>query len=101
MPWGAELIPVDELERLLAERRRPARARVPQAPAVGPRRWRPSSCTGSGAERAAGKSFGQIARELNASRVPTALGGARWWPSTVRSVLLRRTRDAAPLPSLS
>ena len=28
MPWGARLIPVDELERLLADRRqRPSRAR--------------------------------------------------------------------------
>src|SRR5215213_8439450 len=27
MPWGTKLIPVDELQRLIAERRRPARAR--------------------------------------------------------------------------
>src|SRR6266511_1024460 len=38
MPWGTRLIPVDELERLLAERRRPARGRprpaTPGRPAV-------------------------------------------------------------------
>ena len=101
MPWGAKLIPVDELERLVAERRRPARARPPQAPAGRPAALPPELVHRIRAERAAGKSFGQIARELNASRVPTAHGGAQWWPSTVRSVLRRRTRDAAPLPSSS
>jgi Bacterial regulatory protein, Fis family len=29
MPWGAKLIPVDELERLLAERRRAAKLHPP------------------------------------------------------------------------
>jgi hypothetical protein len=29
-----------------------------------------------------GKSFGQIARELNAAAVSTDHGGARWWPSS-------------------
>jgi hypothetical protein len=98
MPWGAKLIPVDELERLLAERRRPARARVPQAPAGRPATLSPELVHRIRVERAAGKSFGQIARELNASRVPTAHGGAQWWPSTVRSVLRQRTCEAAPLP---
>ena len=42
------------------------------------------------AEHAAGKSLRQIARDLNASQTPTAHGGAQWWPSTVRSVLIRR-----------
>jgi DNA invertase Pin-like site-specific DNA recombinase len=39
------------------------------------------------AERANGLSFAAIAEELNADRVPTAQGGRRWWPSTVRSAL--------------
>ncbi len=38
---------------------------------------------------AAGRSLAQIARELNATGTPTAHGGARWWPSTVRAVLDR------------
>ncbi len=37
--------------------------------------------------RAAGASLGSIAAELNRSGTPTAHGGARWYPSTVRSVL--------------
>lgn len=41
------------------------------------------------AERAAGKSLAQIARELNGNGTPTAHGGAQWWPSTVRAVLRR------------
>ena len=32
MPWGARLIPVDELQRLLAEQRRPARKQAQPAP---------------------------------------------------------------------
>jgi hypothetical protein len=37
--------------------------------------------------RAAGLSLRQIADVLNAEKTPTAQGGARWWPSTVRWVL--------------
>jgi DNA invertase Pin-like site-specific DNA recombinase len=37
--------------------------------------------------RTAGKSFAAIAEELNSAGVPTAHGGARWHPSTVRAVL--------------
>lgn len=40
-------------------------------------------------ERATGRSFGEIARALNAAGTPTAHGGAQWWPSTVRAVLRR------------
>jgi Recombinase len=49
------------------------------------------------AERAAGKSLGQIARELNASGTPTAHEGAQWWPSTVRAVLWRREIEKSGL----
>lgn len=38
------------------------------------------------AARAAGDSFAEIARRLNADAVPTAQGGAQWWPATVRKV---------------
>jgi len=93
MPWGARLIPVDELERLLAERRRPARSRP--APA---RRGRPGQVPEQVVERVeaaytAGRSLGEIARELNADSVPTAQGGSQWWPSTVRAVLNRAGRE--------
>jgi DNA invertase Pin-like site-specific DNA recombinase len=39
-------------------------------------------------ERKAGKSFAKIAEGLNAGGVPTAQGGARWYASTVRAVLM-------------
>jgi hypothetical protein len=41
------------------------------------------------AERAAGKSLHQIAADLNTDGTPTAHGGRRWWPSSVRAVLSR------------
>ena len=89
MPWGTQLVPVDELERLVAERRRPARPRK-RVRAVGRRSAVPSGVAQRiAAERDAGRSLGQIARGLNADRVPTAQGGAKWWPSTVRVVLKR------------
>ena len=40
-------------------------------------------------ERAAGKSYAAIAERLNRDSVPTAQGGRRWYPSTVRHVLRR------------
>lgn len=38
-------------------------------------------------ERMAGVSFSKIAAGLNADGIPTAQGGAQWWPSTVRKAL--------------
>jgi hypothetical protein len=89
MPWGARLIPIDELERLLAERRRPGK---PHPAPV--RRGRPRQVPEQVVERveaahAAGQSLGEIARELNADGVPTAQGGGQWWASTIRAVLNR------------
>jgi len=89
MPWGGRLIPVDELERLLAGGRRAAalppgnltRGRKPAVPPQVAKRIRD--------ERSAGKSLRQIADQLNADSVPTAHGGERWWPSTVRAILQR------------
>jgi len=40
-------------------------------------------------ERKAGKSLAAIANGLNAERVPTAQGGRRWYPSTIRYILSR------------
>jgi hypothetical protein len=90
MPWGTRLIPVDELQRLLAERRRPAQAQAQPRT----RRGRPVAVASDVidrilAERAAGSSLGTIARELTADEIPTAHGGSQWWPSTVRAVLRR------------
>ncbi len=39
------------------------------------------------AERAAGDTLTAIADRLTAENVPTAQGGARWWPSTVAAVV--------------
>jgi DNA invertase Pin-like site-specific DNA recombinase len=39
------------------------------------------------AERREGRTLGAIADRLTADTVPTAQGGARWYPSTVRAVL--------------
>lgn len=40
------------------------------------------------AEHGAGAGWSAIARQLNAEAVPTAHGGAKWYPSTVRAVAL-------------
>jgi hypothetical protein len=89
MPWGAKLIPVDELERLLAERRRTAEPR-PAPTARGRPRLVPAEVIERiRTERADGASLQRIAAGLNANRTPTAHGGARWWPSTIRSALAR------------
>jgi DNA invertase Pin-like site-specific DNA recombinase len=40
-------------------------------------------------ERRAGKSYGAIADALNRGHVPTAQGGRRWYPATVRAVAER------------
>jgi hypothetical protein len=89
MPWGARLIPVDELKRLMAERRRRARGRSRPAKPGRPAALPVDVVKRIQDEHAEGKSLGQIARDLNARRTPTAHGGERWWPSTVRSVLGR------------
>lgn len=100
MPWGTQLIPVDELERLLAEHRSGARRHVTPPARPGRRAAvAPNVVERIRAEHAACKSLGEIARELTADKVPTAHGGRQWWPSTVRTVLLRaagahRVRDS-------
>ncbi len=92
MPWGARLIPTDEFERLLAERRRPPRERTRPSRQPGrPTALAPGLVERIRAERAAGKSLAQIARDLNSSGAPTAHGGRQWWPSTVRAVLNARS----------
>ncbi len=43
-------------------------------------------------ERGAGRTWTAIAEGLNHDRVPTAQGGLRWWPATVRSVAVSARR---------
>ena len=66
MPWGTRLIPVDELERLLAEHRRPAKPRPAPALRGRPRRLPEQVVERIQAAHTAGHSLGEIARELNA-----------------------------------
>jgi hypothetical protein len=92
MPWGARLIPADELERLVTERRRPPRDHTPPTAQPGrPTTLAPDLVDRIRAERTAGRSFARIAHDLNASGTPTAHGGRQWWPSTVRAIIRRST----------
>ena len=45
-------------------------------------------------EHGEGKSLGAIARGLNEDGVPTAQGGAKWYPSSVRSIINRAGASA-------
>jgi hypothetical protein len=88
-PWGRKLIPVDELERLIEERRQAALARRPPTP-PGRKPAVPQKVVARiRAARAAGRSLHSIAEELTHEGVPTAHGGRRWWPSTVAAICER------------
>ena len=89
---GSRLVPIDELKRYAAERRRAARARAIPAPPGRPSVLPDELVKEIRTAHAAGRSLAQIARELNAASTPTAHGGTRWWPSTVRAVLDRVER---------
>ena len=89
MPWGGKLIPVDEVERLVLERRRTARPQIEPATRGRKPTVPPKLAKRIRDERSAGRSLRQIADDLTAEGVPTAHGGARWWASTVRAVLQR------------
>lgn len=88
--WGGRLIPVVELERYLAERRQEARAerKRPARPGRKPS-LPPEVVARIRDEHVRGKSFGEIARQLNTDGVRTSQGGRQWWASTVRAVLIR------------
>ena len=91
MGWYTRLVPVDELERFAAERRREARRSKRRPPArTGRKPGLPSEVVARIRDQhAEGKSLSEIARGLNADAVPTSQGGRQWWPSTVRAVLVR------------
>jgi hypothetical protein len=97
-PWGQRLIPVAELERFVREHLEPARARAERRPAGRPPTLPPNVVERIRLETARGQSLGEIARALTADGVPTAHGGRRWWPSTVRAVLVRGA-NGSELPS--
>jgi hypothetical protein len=88
-PWGQRLIPIGELEAFLSQHRVPARPRVAPRPAGRPPVLPASVVDRIRLEYARGSSLAEIARGLTDSGVLTAHGGRRWWPSTVRAVLLR------------
>jgi DNA invertase Pin-like site-specific DNA recombinase len=46
-------------------------------------------------ERQEGRTFAAIAEGLNADNVPTARGGVKWYPSTVRTALISAELDAS------
>jgi hypothetical protein len=88
MPGGTTVIPVDELERLVAEGRRPKVKGTP--PRAGRRAGVDADIRARIArERGAGHSLARIAGDLNQDRVPTTQGGSKWWASTVKTVLDR------------
>ena len=95
MPWGAQLIPVDELERLLAEQRQPPSRAQRHRLEAGHLSYPPSVIERIRTERSEGASLHQIAAGLNTDRTPTAHGGAKWWPSTIRSALTRSDPSAS------
>lgn len=77
--------------RRIGERTREALA---MKKAGGVRLGRPPTLAGAvvariAAERSNGRSLAAIADDLNQEAVPTAHGGARWHPATIRAVLLR------------
>ena len=95
MSWGARLVPVDELERLLSAHRRKAQAeREPSQPRGRKSRLQPAIAARIERERDEGRSFLQIADGLNRDLQPTGQGGRQWWPSSVRAVVVR-SRTAA------
>ncbi len=88
-PWGQRLIPVDELERFVDEHLEPAHERRSTRPAGRPPELPQAIVDRVRLDYARGHTLGEIARSLTAEGVPTAHDGTKWWPSTIRGVLLR------------
>ena len=88
-PWGQRLIPALELERLLHEHVEPPRPARRHGAAGRPPSLPPPVVDRIRLEHARGRGLAEIARAFNREGIPTAHGGGRWWPSTVRAVLAR------------
>lgn len=90
MPWGAKLIPVDEVERIAVQRRRQAaQTRTPPMPPGRRPTVPPEIVERIRIGRAAGESYRSIAAGFTAAGIPTAHGGRQWWASTVRAIAER------------
>jgi DNA invertase Pin-like site-specific DNA recombinase len=74
--------------RLISQRTRDAlAAKRASGVQLGRRREVPQAVAGRIAEeRRSGSTWTAIAERLNADMIPTAHGGSRWWPSTVRAI---------------
>jgi recombinase len=98
--WGARLIPARELDRYLAERREEPRTRPLRGERSGRKPRLPADVVARiRYEHAHGSGLAEIARRLNHDDIPTAQGGRRWWPSTIRAVLIRSgSLRTAPTP---
>jgi len=88
-PWGQRLIPIGELERFLHEHLEPARAAREKGRAGRRRVLSQAVVDRIRLEYMRGGGLAEIARGLTDEGIPTAHGGRRWWPSTVRDVLVR------------
>jgi hypothetical protein len=95
-PWGQRLIPVDQLERLLRTHREHVRGQPARRHAGRPPTLPRTVIERIRLEYARGRGLSEIARALTADGVPTAHGGRKWWPSTVRAVLVRCSLLARP-----
>jgi DNA invertase Pin-like site-specific DNA recombinase len=93
--WERDIIRERTREGLAAARASGVRLGAPKGSAGAVSRLAPDVAQRIARERSEGRSFGAIARELNADGVPTALKGKEWHAATVRNVVLRLER--APL----
>jgi Recombinase len=93
-PWGQRLIPALQLERLLNDHLDPPHDRRHHGAAGRPPSLPRPVVDRIRLEYARGRGLADIARAFNQEGIPTAHGGRRWWPSTVRAVLVRSISTA-------
>lgn len=85
-----------EIERkFIGKRTKDAMAEIGKTKHLGRKRNLPTDVVERiKAQRTAGDTLTAIAAGLNADQVPTAQGGAKWYPSTVKAVLASVNREA-------